>query len=58
MLRPIEAGDNVLAAMVIRWSDASFVEDQDHWWKAGIHRSVELYSTASAFIQDLRVTAG
>ena len=54
----VRRGDNVLAAMVIRWSDASYIEDQDQWWQPGLHRSVELYSTASAYIQDLRLTAG
>jgi beta-galactosidase/beta-glucuronidase len=34
--------DNVLEVVVIRWSDGSYCEDQDHWWMAGIHRSVEL----------------
>jgi beta-galactosidase len=38
---------------VIRWSDASYIEDQDHWWMAGIHREVILYSTATEFIQDV-----
>ncbi len=54
----VRRGQNVLAAMVIRWSDASYVEDQDQWWQPGIHRSVELYSTAAAYIRDLRITAG
>ncbi len=54
----VRRGNNVLAAMVIRWSDASYVEDQDQWWQPGIHRSVELYSTATTYIQDLRITAG
>ena len=36
---------SMLAAEVVRWSDASFVEDQDQWWHAGIHREVFLYST-------------
>ena len=34
--------DNLLQVVVMRWSDGSYVEDQDHWWMAGIHRSVEL----------------
>ncbi len=38
-------GPNLLAAEVVRWSDASFVEDQDQWWHAGLHREVFLYST-------------
>ena len=24
---------------VMRWSDGSYLEDQDHWWLSGIHRS-------------------
>ena len=28
-------GPNELVAVVVRWSDASFVEDQDQWWHAG-----------------------
>jgi beta-galactosidase/beta-glucuronidase len=38
-LRPT---DNVLTVAVCRWSDGSYVEDQDQWWMAGIHRSVTL----------------
>ena len=34
--------ENELVAVVVRWSDASFVEDQDQWWHAGISRSVYL----------------
>jgi beta-galactosidase len=38
-------GANDLVAVVVRWSDASFVEDQDHWWHAGISRQVYLRSS-------------
>jgi beta-galactosidase len=34
--------ENLLEVVVIRWSDGSYCEDQDHWWMAGIYRSVEL----------------
>ncbi|NLE54543.1 MAG: DUF4981 domain-containing protein [Lentisphaerae bacterium] len=44
----LKAGSNTLAVKVIRWSDASFIEDQDHWWMAGIHREVYLYCTPMA----------
>ena len=30
---------NELVAVVVRWSDASFVEDQDQWWHAGLRAS-------------------
>lgn len=49
----VQPGPNTLAAMVIRWSDASYVEDQDHWWMAGIHRSVFLYARPAVYIFDL-----
>ena len=49
----VKAGVNTLAVKVIRWSDASFIEDQDHWWMAGIHRSVYLYTTESVHIADV-----
>ena len=50
-------GNNTLAAMVVRWSDASYVEDQDQWWHAGLHREVLLYSTAHTYIADVHLSA-
>ena len=44
---------NQLAVEVIRWSDGSHLEDQDHWWMAGIHREVYLYSTEPMHLEDL-----
>ena len=41
----VTAGRNVLSAQVYRWSDAVYIEDQDHWRMAGLHRSVYLYAT-------------
>ena len=35
---------NELVAVVVRWSDASFVEDQDQWWHAGLPRAVRVLS--------------
>ena len=48
-------GENVLACRVIRWSDSSYIEDQDQWWMAGIYRSVFLYSTDTAYLEDVAV---
>jgi beta-galactosidase len=50
-------GANVLAAMVVRWSDASYVEDQDQWWHAGITREVYLYSTDAVHLADVHAHA-
>jgi len=42
--------------VVCRWSDGSYLEDQDHWWMAGIHRSVEIMRrNKRADIVDFRV---
>lgn len=49
---------NVLAAMVVRWSDATWIEDQDHWFHAGLHRSVTLHSTEATHLADVAVTVG
>ena len=46
--------ENLLCLKVIRYSDASYVEDQDQWWYGGIHRSVFLYSTADCYIKDIK----
>ena len=44
---------NELITVVTQWSDATFVEDQDHWWQAGLQRDVFLYSTGTPHIQDV-----
>ncbi len=50
--------DNTVTAVVVKWSDASFVEDQDQWWMGGLHREVFLYSTAPTYIADVFVEGG
>ncbi len=51
----VRTGENTLAVIVIRWSDSSFIEDQDHWWMAGIYRDVYLYHTGKEYINDVFV---
>lgn len=48
----IRKGKNSLACQVHRFSDSSYIEDQDMWRLGGINRSVYLYSTAQTRIQD------
>jgi beta-galactosidase len=50
-------GDNTLAVMVVRYCDATWIEDQDHWWHAGLHRSVSLRSVPRVRIADVATTA-
>ena len=54
-LRP---GTNTLTLRVVKWSDATYVEDQDQWWHGGITRSVFLYATRDVYLADVRVDAG
>jgi beta-galactosidase len=46
-----------LTLTVVRWSAATYLEDQDHWYHAGLHRSVLLYSTPPVHIADVRAVA-
>lgn len=43
---------NCLSVQVMRWSDGSYLEDQDHWWLSGIHRDVILLAKPKVFIAD------
>lgn len=47
--------DNVLAVRVQRWSDGSWLEDQDSLRLAGIFRDVYLYATPAVHISDYQV---
>ncbi|XHR27510.1 MAG: glycoside hydrolase family 2 TIM barrel-domain containing protein [Chthoniobacteraceae bacterium] len=49
---------NEVTAIVVKWSDATFVEDQDQWWMGGLHREVYLYSTAPTYLADVFARAG
>lgn len=44
---------NRLTAVVIQYSDATFVEDQDHWRLGGIHREVSLSCCPKIHIEDI-----
>lgn len=50
-------GPNTLAAVVVKWSDASFIEDQDQWWMGGLFRDIYLYCTAPTYIADVAAWA-
>jgi beta-galactosidase/beta-glucuronidase len=48
----VQPGENMMVVMVIRWSDGSYLEDQDHWWMAGIYRDVFLQARPKVHIFD------
>lgn len=55
VVRP--GGRSVLRLTVVKWSDASHIEDQDQWWHGGITRSVLLYATDPLRLADVTVRA-
>jgi len=48
----VKTGKNKVAVEVYRWSDGSYLEDQDFWRLSGIDRAVYLYSTENVRIAD------
>ncbi|MBQ9523741.1 MAG: DUF4981 domain-containing protein [Bacteroidaceae bacterium] len=52
----LQTGENLIAAQVMRWSDGSYLEDQDMWRMSGIFRDVYLQSEPQMRIADFRVT--
>ena len=51
----IRIGENTLAVQVFRWSDGSYLEDQDMWRLSGIYRDVYLFSTPNVHVRDFFV---
>jgi len=51
----LKIGIYVLAVEVYRWSDGSYLEDQDMWRFSGIFREVFLFSTPKIHIRDFFV---
>ncbi len=48
----LREGENILSVQVIRWSDASYLEDQDQWRLSGIQREVMLLAEPALRIAD------
>jgi beta-galactosidase len=51
-LRP---GTNEIAVEVYKWSDGSFLEDQDFWRLGGIFREVYLWATPKTHLRDFKI---
>ncbi|UII20700.1 glycoside hydrolase family 2 TIM barrel-domain containing protein [Fulvivirga ligni] len=52
----IKEGENTLAVEVYRWSDGSYLEDQDFWRLSGIERDVYLVFAPKVRIRDFFAT--
>jgi beta-galactosidase len=51
----LKKGKNLLALQIFKWSDASYIEDQDFWRLAGIERDVLLIARPSVSIEDFTI---
>ena len=51
----LKPGVNSISAATLRWSDATYLEDQDMWYLSGIFREVFLYAKGRYFIEDFEV---
>lgn len=56
--RFLHPGRNTIAIQVYRWSDGSYLEDQDFWRVSGIEREVFLMAAPRTRIRDFFVHAG
>jgi beta-galactosidase len=48
----LKKGENILSVRVFRYSDGSYLEDQDHWRLSGIQREVFIMAEPKLHIQD------
>ncbi len=51
------SGANHVAIVVVRFSAQSYVEDQDQWWMAGLHRSVHIEARSPVHVADVEIDA-
>ncbi|WP_417939464.1 glycoside hydrolase family 2 TIM barrel-domain containing protein [Flavobacterium sp. RS13.1] len=51
----LQKGENILSVRVFRYSDGSYLEDQDHWRLSGIQREVYIMAEPKLRIQDFFV---
>jgi beta-galactosidase/beta-glucuronidase len=51
----LQPGENLLAVRVYRWSDGSYLEDQDFWRLSGIYRDVVLWAAPPVHLSDYRI---
>ena len=51
----LRSGENRLAVMVLRWSDGSYLEDQDMWRMSGIFRDVSLLHKPDCYLKQWRI---
>jgi len=56
--RLVRPGSNAVAIQIFRWSDGSYLEDQDFWRVSGIEREVFVMGVPKTRVRDFFVHAG
>ena len=55
--KKLHAGENLISAKVIRFSDATYLENQDMWQLSGIYREVYLVAEPETTVEDIYARA-
>lgn len=53
----IQTGENLLAVKVHRWSDGSYLENQDMFRMSGIYRDVNLIAVPKTYVRDHQINS-
>jgi beta-galactosidase len=53
----VKPGVNTIAAQVFRWTDGSYLEDQDMFRLSGIHRDVYILATPTTHVRDYSLSS-
>ncbi len=51
----VKSGENDITVRVYKWSDGTYLEDQDMWWLSGIYRDVELINEEKNAVLDVQI---
>lgn len=46
---------NEIIVKVLKWSDSTYLEDQDMWWLSGIFRDVSLFEVSRSDVEDIQI---
>ncbi len=57
LTQALKPGKNTIAVQVMRWSDGTWLEDQDYWHISGIFRPVRLVAKPHIHIRDWMIQA-
>jgi beta-galactosidase/evolved beta-galactosidase subunit alpha len=49
----VDPGENTVALRVYRWTNGSYLEDQDMWWLSGVFRDVYAYAPPETHVADV-----